>query len=482
MAFLLDNVWSTFLILLFFGGSIFVHELGHFIAARRRGVYVERFSIGFGPAIWSWRGRDGVEYRIAWIPLGGYVLLPQLADLGAIEGRSESKLTEVIAPASEAVAGAPEISRAPIGYASKIIVFAAGATCNVLFALAIATVLTVIGLPERNDLATTRIGYVAANLADSPKLPSPAAEAGLQVNDVIRTIDGHTVKDWQEVTQLIVLSAGHSADGRAQILFSIDRAGQRLDLTVHPRLDGEDKARKVGLSPGFDLIAYAVTPGSPAEAAGFKTDDRILAFDGVPMINNIAVAEFLDAHPERPIRVAVLRQGADLTLTIPPRGAAKPGEDFGILYSTGVHLVHPSPFAQVADQLTLTIRTLWSLINPHSDLGLSGVAGPVGIVHIFRDAAENGIRNILMFTILLNVNLAIFNLLPIPVLDGGHMLFATIGQLRGRTLPTNFIMTTQSVFIVLLFLMVGYVTIFDVKRWARDDQAERAAPVPVEKP
>jgi regulator of sigma E protease len=104
------------------------------------------------------------------------------------------------------------------------------------------------------------------------------------------------------------------------------------------------------------------------------------------------------------------------------------------------------------------------------------MTGPVGIVHIFRAAAENGLRDILMFTILLNVNLAVFNLLPIPILDGGQMLFATISRLRGRTLPGNFIMTTQSVFMVLLLLMVGYVTINDVRRWARDDQADRPQP------
>src|SRR3954470_9286521 len=87
----LANLWVLFLVVLLFGGSIFVHELGHFLAARRRGVHVERFSIGFGPAIWSRRGKDGVEYRVSWFPLGGYVLLPQLADLGALEGESTTE-------------------------------------------------------------------------------------------------------------------------------------------------------------------------------------------------------------------------------------------------------------------------------------------------------------------------------------------------------------------------------------------------------
>src|SRR5690349_2878357 len=126
---LFSSMWSIFLIVLFFGGSIFVHELGHFLAARRRGVHVERFSIGFGPALWSRRGRDGVEYRLSWIPLGGYVLLPQLADLGAIEGESKVNVSEL----------------PPVSYSTKMIVFAAGAVFNVIFAFALACVLWLAG-------------------------------------------------------------------------------------------------------------------------------------------------------------------------------------------------------------------------------------------------------------------------------------------------------------------------------------------------
>lgn len=121
----------------------------------------------------------------------------------------------------------------------------------------------------------------------------------------------------------------------------------------------------------------------------------------------------------------------------------------------------------------MTFRTLSSLINPQSDIGLSKVAGPVGIVRIFHSAAEAGMRAILMFTILVNINLAIFNLLPVPVLDGGQMLFATIGKLRGRALPANFVMTTQGVFIMLLFSMILYISFFDVRRVVRDVQSSR---------
>src|ERR1035437_11155316 len=173
---LLGNLWSIFLIILFFGGAIFVHELGHFLAARRRGLKVDRFSIGFGPALWRKIGKDGCEYRISMLPLGGYVALPQLADLSAIEGESDTDVAKL----------------PPISYATKMIVFVAGAVFNVLFAFCLACVLWVVGQQTSEDLSTTRIGYITDTIAlpDGKAVTSPAREAGLQVGDTIRAIDG----------------------------------------------------------------------------------------------------------------------------------------------------------------------------------------------------------------------------------------------------------------------------------------------------
>jgi regulator of sigma E protease len=139
----------------------------------------------------------------------------------------------------------------------------------------------------------------------------------------------------------------------------------------------------------------------------------------------------------------------------------------------GYHLTHPSPFAQLAEQFTMIFRTLGSLLNPHSDTGLSKLSSAVGIVHYIHDAAEVGLPLVLMLAVLLNVNLAVLNLLPIPVLDGGQILFATIGRIRGRALPVNLIVTVQSVFFVLIIGMMVYVSVFDVRRWVRDAAAER---------
>jgi regulator of sigma E protease len=145
-------------------------------------------------------------------------------------------------------------------------------------------------------------------------------------------------------------------------------------------------------------------------------------------------------------------------------------------------MTYPSPFIQIYQPLVMSLRTVWGLFNPRSDIGLSKVSGPVGIVHVFHSAAEAGIRYVLRFTIILNVSFAVLNLLPIPVLDGGQMLFATIGRLRGRALPINFIAATQSVFMVLLLSLVLYISFFDVRRWSRDVRESRpqvqAAPAP----
>ena len=133
-----------------------------------------------------------------------------------------------------------------------------------------------------------------------------------------------------------------------------------------------------------------------------------------------------------------------------------------------------TPWAQVSDDVQMTFRTLSALLSPSSDIGASKLSGPIGIARALHQQAQWDIRRVLWFTILVNVNLAIFNLLPIPVLDGGQMLFATINRLRRRELPASFIMATQSAFFVLIFSLIIYVSFFDFRRWARDVQSDRA--------
>jgi regulator of sigma E protease len=456
---ILSNAWTAVLVVLVFGGSIFVHELGHFLAARRRGILVERFSIGLGPPIWSHRGKDGVEYRVSWIPVGGYVLLPQLADLGVLEGSSHAEPSKL----------------PPVAYFSKLIVFVAGAAFNVLFAFVIACVIWAVGQPEANDSSSTRIGYVSRTL-DVPgggTVPGPAAAAGVRPGDIIRSIDGQSISTWSDVQSLIQLGSGRSRSGDPQISLGLEREGRLLTLAVYPRLAGEDGTRLIGIAHSTDLLVFSVAPGSRAAAAGFRPGDRILRLDGVPMLSVDSLADSLGVSRASPTPVRVLREGREVALEIAPHPAAKPGTDFGLDFTVAFHTTHRSPFAQLGEQFTMIFRTLGSLINPHSDIGLSKLSSAVGIVHYIHDAAEVGLPMVLMLTVLLNVNLAVLNLLPIPVLDGGQILFATIARIRGRSLPGNFIMTAQGVFVVLILGVMLYVSVFDVRRWVRDSAVER---------
>jgi regulator of sigma E protease len=454
---ILSNTWSGVLIVLFFGGSIFVHELGHFLAARARGVHVEVFSIGFGPSIFAWKAASGTRYQVAWFPLGGYVLLPQIADLGPLERES-----------MVATADLP-----PVSYATKMIVFVTGATFNVLFAFLLACIVWRVGVPEGNDANSTQIGYVARtiDLPDGTKAPSPALEAGLRVGDVVRAIDGRPLADWAELNEALVMGSGHDRQGNRSTVFTIDRAGKTMDITVHPLLSGDDKIRRVGIRQGYEMYVHSIEAGSAAAKSGLVVGDRIMALNGSPIMDGSGLEEELAISPAAPAHLDVLRNGKHLGLTVP---AGAGGHTFGVIdYAAGFHMTYPSPFEQIAQPFMSVVRTVWALINPSSDIGLSKVSGPIGIVHIFHSAAEAGLIYLIRFTIFINVNLAVINLLPIPVLDGGQMLFATIGRLRGRPLPVNFIVTTQSVFTILIVSLVLYVSIFDVKRWKRDSDDSR---------
>jgi regulator of sigma E protease len=458
---LFSNLWAVFLIILFFGGSIFVHELGHFLAARRRGVHVARFSIGFGPKIVSWHGKDGVEYRLSWLPLGGYVALPQLADMRGIEGESDVPIERL----------------APISYTTKMLVFGAGAVFNLLFAFLLASIIWIVGQPTTSDQATTQIGFVVPTLQleDGSEVPSPASQAGLQAGDIVRAIDGRRVQDWHELQQTLVTSADRTPSGRRRNVFTIERGNEVLDITVYPQLAGDERIRRVGIVAAWEMIVHDIQDGSVGAAVGLQPGDRIVSLDNQPVLSGDALVQHLQANAARAIALEVARQGQPVTLTIPPQPQAEWPNQLGARFTTESKMVYPTPIRQFQSHVSMTFRTLGSLINPQSDIGISKLSGPVGIIRIFHLAAQADIRLVLWFTILVNINLAIFNLLPIPVLDGGHMLFATIARLRGRALPPNFIMTTQSVFMVLLFTMILYVSFFDVRRIVRDNTPPAAA-------
>ncbi len=264
------------------------------------------------------------------------------------------------------------------------------------------------------------------------------------------------------------MSAGLADDGQRRAVFTVERDGQLIDLPVYPRLSGEDNNRRVGIIYAYTPIVASVPDKSFAQSIGMQPGDRLVELDRQRLLNMATLLDAMQEQPARAFTITVERGTELVELKIPADRPKDTPAWFGAVYRTSFGLKHTNPFQQLSSQVVMTVRTLWSLIHPNSDIGISKLSGPIGIGKIYWDASEAGFRYVLWIAILVNVNLAIFNLLPIPVLDGGHMLFATIGRLRGQALPVNFIAATQSIFIVLLFTMIIYVSVFDVRRIARD--------------
>lgn len=453
-----SNVWSLALIILFFGGSIFVHELGHFLAARRRGLRVERFSIGFGPKIVAWK-RDGVEYRISWIPLGGYVALPQLADMRGAEGEGPAELENL----------------PPISYTSKMIVSVMGAVFNLLFAVALSFIIWQFGLPTMDIQTTTQIGFVTdtLELKDGSEVTSPASYAGLQEGDTITAIDGKEVDDWGSLLQTLVSGTGRDEYDQPKSILTIDRNGESMEIEIYPRVSGDDNVRRIGITPAETLIVERTLEHSPAARAGLKSGDVLTAIDGRHFYSRFQLQDYLETNRDRDIEFTIERDGESIVRFIRPAEIriTKEGDKaitIGAAFAYPRKTIHPTPPEQIKKTFVIMYRILSGLVNPKSDLGIGHMSGPPGIARILWETAQVDIRIVIWFTIIINVNLAIFNLLPIPVLDGGHMLFATIGKLAGRPLPPNFVAAAQSTFMILLFSLLVFVSFNDIGRCFRD--------------
>ncbi len=459
----LHIVYSIVLIIVFFGGSIFVHEFGHYLAARRRGLKVERFSIGFGPKIWSFM-RDGVEWCVCALPLGGYVALPQLADLEGIEGKYEGE------------------KLAPISYTDTLVVAVMGVVFNIIFAFVLGCLLWVVGRPVPVAQNTTIVGTAIVEMVENngAKLPGPAAAAGILPGDVLVEIDGMTVKNWREVKQAIITSAERDkTDNSPLCQVKVLRGGKTLDFTTHPILFGNEKLRSIGIIPYEELFVEKVSPNSPAARAGLQKGDQITAIGGQKLYDYYDYATLTENLGTATTSLTYLRGGQEYSVNLAPElvkidkeGQTAP--EFGMEFQMQTEIIHQDPISQIVDAAVLTWRTLTTLVNPSSDIKITHMSGPPGIAWMIHRLSGD-IRQLLFFIVLINVNLAILNLLPLPVLDGGQIVIATVNKLRGKSLPVKWIAGLQNAFAVLLLLLMAYIICFaDVPRVGREWKEENA--------
>ncbi len=436
-------------VLLLFNLIIIAHELGHFLAARWRGLVVEKFGIWFGKPLWK-KTIGGVEYSLGSIPAGGFVALPQLAPMEAVEGRSEHDRAALL----------------PVTAMDKIMVALAGPVASMTLALIFAVIVWGIGRPVSEAETTTVIGYVLPD--------GPAAKAGLLPGDRILEVNNHPVTKFAgmgNMRQSVTWNVVRSEEPLIPIKFERDGVTKTLEVEpVTPEREGwgRRKLRQIGILPAQTPMVGRVFPGSPAAEAGIQPRDLITAVDGRPLLSLASLSEYLDTHAAGvPIKVTVQRGGETLSLNVTPQlpeGAKKPR--VGIMWDDrGVTtLEHPNPWQLVVGSVQTMVDTLSAVFSPRSDIKAEHLSGPVGIMRIYYLLFESpdGWRLAIWFSVVLNVNLALLNLLPIPVLDGGHITLAIIEAIRRKPINVRILEKVQGAFAMLLIGYMLYITFFDV--------------------
>jgi regulator of sigma E protease len=448
----------TFLeVILLFNILIIVHELGHFLAAKWCGLKIDKFAIWFGKPLWS-KKVDGVDYILGSVPAGGYVALPQMAPMEAIEGKTETPREE-LPPASPW---------------QKIIVAFAGPLFSFGLALFFATIVWIVGKPVSFEEATTTIGFVLPN--------NPADKAGIKAGDKIISIDGHKITHFMGMGDSVIWRIVTSTADTIPIV--VQRGVEIKTFEVAPQKDLEhDHAwyqrgatRKIGIGPADEsLIIKKILPDSPVLVAGLKPGDQVTAMNGQLLYSTSAIDWWLKDHPNDPIQLTIIHNGATKTVTVIPEKPISPSPmpkdlpqtDIGIdEWDNGVpHLLHPSPFQQVGESVQAVTGTLSALFAPRSNIGASQLSGPVGIMNIFFAvlSTENGWRLALWFAVLINVNLALLNLFPLPVLDGGHIALSIIEWIRRRPLSMHILEPLQTACALALIGYMAFITFFDVQ-------------------
>jgi regulator of sigma E protease len=383
------------------------------------------------------------------IPAGGYVSLPQMATMETIEGKGESS-------------GHP---LPPISALDKIIVAFAGPLFSFLLALTFAAIVMVVGRPVSEAETTTTIGYVEKD--------GPADKAGLLPGDRILEIDGQRVTKFSgmgdSVMWRIVTSTGDT------VPIKVERDGKVMTFNPAPAKDEtkfwqRKSLRAIKVFPAQSSIIAEIKPNSPASTAGLKRGDLVLSVNGMTLHHFAAVGEYIDEHPNTPLTLLIERGNEQKSLTLTPeKPISPPGEKprVGILWDANgkTTLAHPGAFEQVDASVNAMFETFGALFARKGDIKPQHLGGAVKIMDLYYRlfSSEQGWRLAIWFSVLMNVNLAVLNMLPIPVLDGGHILLAVIEGIRRKPMSARVISVVQTCCAVALIFFMLYIAFYDVQ-------------------
>ncbi|HBN5774530.1 sigma E protease regulator RseP [Citrobacter freundii] len=449
---MLSILWNLAAFIVALGVLITVHEFGHFWVAWRCGVRVERFSIGFGKALWRRTDKLGTEYVIALIPLGGYVKM--------LDERAEP-----VAPELRHYA----FNNKTVGQRAAII--AAGPIANFLFAIFAYWLVFIIGVPGVRPV----VGEITPN--------SIAAQAQIQPGTELKAVDGIETPDWDAVRLQLVAKIG---DEHTTLSVAQFGSNQRQDKTLDLRQwafepDKEDPVSSLGIrprGPQIEPVLSEVQVNSAASKAGLQAGDRIVKVNGQPLTQWMTFVTLVRDNPDKPLALDIERQGSSLSLTLTPDSKQVNGKAEG--FAGVVPKVIPlpdeyktvrqyGPFSAVLEAsdktwqlMKLTVSMLGKLIT--GDVKLNNLSGPISIAQGAGMSAEFGVIYYLMFLALISVNLGIINLFPLPVLDGGHLLFLAIEKLKGGPVSERVQDFSYRIGSILLVLLMGLALFNDFSR------------------
>jgi regulator of sigma E protease len=438
---------SVFWLLVTLGVLVTFHEFGHYWVARRCGVKVLRFSIGFGRAIWKRVGRDGTEYQIAAIPLGGYVKM-----LDAREGEVDPALRE------------QEFTSKPVW--QRIAIVAAGPGFNLIFTLAAFWLMFMLGRPD-----------VAPVVTAAPQ--SMAAKAGVQPGDRILSIHGQTVATWTDSMDLVA----NALLGRTPLPLTVrgrDGHPRTLLLPLNELPAGQDVGQylvKLGLQLAPPpAVAATVKAGAPAALAGMRSGDRILRVNGQPVSDFVSLGKLIqvEAAKSPALSLVVERSGRALPLQVTAKWESLEGQPTKWMLGVAPPMteqatVHYGPIKALGASFSATWRNTSQtfgmlgkmLTGEASTRNLSGV---IGIAEVANASANMGLAWFLQFLALVSLSLAILNLLPIPVLDGGHLLYYVVELVKGSPVSEQVMVVGQYIGLALLLTLMGLAFYNDIHR------------------